>query len=145
MIDSVLVENNVDPATGQDAADHLEIALTNSGTTELTGFEVFYTFTDPTDDLTESYYLALPTDFTIPPAGSRVVHFDDTGAVDHFPENTFSLYHTSVNAHDVEVRSAPTVRPYRRPRSRRTPAAPRTPTNSRSWGTRLAAHWQAML
>jgi len=103
VIDSVLVENNVDPATGQDAADHLEIALTNSGTTELSGFEVFYTFTDPTDSLTESYYLALPTDFTIPAGGSRVVHFDDTGAPDHFPENAFSLYHTSLNALDVEV------------------------------------------
>lgn len=103
VIDSVLVENNVDPATSQDAADHLEIALTNRGTTEVSGFEVFYTFTDPTDDITESYYLALPTDFTIPAGDSRVVHFDDTGAPDHFPENAFSLYHTSLNALDVEV------------------------------------------
>lgn len=103
VIDSVLVENNVDPATGGDAADHLEIALTNTGTTELSGFEVFYTFTDPTDDLTESYYLALPTDFTIPAGDSRVVHFDDTGAPDHFPENAYSLYHTSLNAMEVTV------------------------------------------
>jgi len=103
VIDSVLVENNVDPATGSDAADHLEIALTNTGTVELSGLEVFYTFTDPTDDLTESYYLALPTDFTIPAGSGRVVHFDGTGAPDHFTDNAYSLYHTSVNALDVEV------------------------------------------
>jgi hypothetical protein len=102
-IDSVLVENNVDPATGQDAPDHLEIALTNTGSTELSGFEVYYTFTDPTDDVSESYYLALPTDFTIPPGETRVAHFDGTGAPDHFPDNQFSLYHTSLNAMEVTV------------------------------------------
>ncbi|MDE0804428.1 MAG: hypothetical protein OSA99_14035 [Acidimicrobiales bacterium] len=101
-IDSVLVENNVD-AAGKAVDDHLEVALTNTGSTELAGFEVYYTFTDPTASLTESYYTKLPDTFTIAAGESRVVHFDNTGATDHFPANKFSLYSTSVNELDVEV------------------------------------------
>lgn len=101
-IDSVLVENNVDD-TGKAVDDHLEIALTNTGTADLGGVEIFYTFTDPTAGATESYYAKLPTTFTVPAGGSRVAHFDNTGATDHFPSNDFSLYKTSVNELDVEV------------------------------------------
>lgn len=102
-IDSVLVENNVDPATGADAADHLEIALQNTGSTDLANVEVFTTFTDPTTNTSESYYARLPASFTIPAGGTRIAHFDDTGAVDHFPVNRYSLYATSTNALDVSV------------------------------------------
>ena len=101
-IDSVLVENNED-ADGNAVDDHLEIALTNTGTDPLTGFEVFYTFTDTTTDASESYYAALPDTFTIEPGSSRVAHFDNTGATDHFPTNDFSLYKTSTNAQEVTV------------------------------------------
>ena len=101
-IGSVLVENNVD-AAGQATADHLEIALTNTGTAELSGFEVFYSFTDPTTTTTESYYAKLPETFTIPAGGERAAHFDNTGAVDHFPVSDFSLYYTDTNALDVTV------------------------------------------
>jgi hypothetical protein len=101
-IDSVLVENNVD-AAGKDTSDHLEITLTNTGSVELAGFEVFYTFTDPITNTAESYYTKLPDTFTIPAGGSRVVHFDNTGAQDHFPVNEFSLYATSLDALDVTV------------------------------------------
>ena len=101
-IDSVLVENNVD-SSGSPASDHLEIALTNNGTTELTAFEVFYTFTDPTTSVTENYYAKLPSDFTIPAGGQRTAHFDNTGTPDHFPVNDFSLYYTDTNALDVSV------------------------------------------
>ena len=101
-IDSVLVENNVD-SSGKAASDHLEIALTNTGTTELTAFEVFYTFTDPTTNVTENYYAKLPAGFTIPDGGQRIAHFDNTGAPDHFPVNEFSLYYTDTNALDVTV------------------------------------------
>lgn len=103
VIDSVLVENNVDQATGKDANDHLEITLTNTGATELTGFEVFYTFADSTTGDVENYYAQLPDSFRIPVGGSRVAHFDNSGAPDHFPENDFSLYHTSLNALDITV------------------------------------------
>jgi hypothetical protein len=102
VIDSVLVENNVD-AAGKAADDHLEIALTNTGTTELAGFEVFYTFTDPTDNISESYYTKLPDTFTIAAGAMRVAHFDNSGAPDHFPVNDFSLYRTSANAQEVTV------------------------------------------
>lgn len=101
-IDSVLVENNEDDS-GKAADDHLEIALSNTGTTDLSGFEVFYTITDPTAGTSESYYTKLPTDFSIGAGASRVAHFDNTGAPDHFPDNEFSLYHTSSNELDVTV------------------------------------------
>jgi len=101
-IDSVLVENNED-ADGNAVDDHLEIALTNTSTAELNGFEVFYTLDDPTASVSESYYLALPASFTIPAGSSRVIHFDNTGAPDHFAVNDFSLFTTSVNALDVTV------------------------------------------
>ncbi len=101
-IDSVLVENNED-ASGNAVDDHLEIALTNTGAEPLAGFEVFYTFTDTTTNATESYYAALPDSFTIEPGASRVAHFDNTGAPDHFPTNDYSLYATSTNAQDVTV------------------------------------------
>ncbi len=101
-IDSVLVENNLD-ASGKAASDHLEIALSNIGTTDLGGIEVFYTFTDPTAAAKENYYTKLPADFIVPADGKRIVHFDDTGAPDHFAVNKFSLYYTSTNAMDVSV------------------------------------------
>lgn len=101
-IDSVLVENNED-GDGNAVDDHLEIALTNTGADPLTGFEIFYTFTDTTTNATESYYAALPDTFTIAPGASRVAHFDNTGAADHFPTNDYSLYKTSPNAQEVTV------------------------------------------
>jgi hypothetical protein len=101
-IDSVLVENNVD-AAGNAADDHLEIALSNTGATDLSSFEVYYTFADQTTGATESYYFRLPDSFTIPAGGARTIHFDNTGALDHFPVNKFSLYYTSTNALDVTV------------------------------------------
>lgn len=100
-IDSVLVENNED-AAGNAVDDHLEIALTNTGTTALSGFEAYYTITDPTAGTSESYYAEL-TGFSIPAGGSSTVHFDNTGAADHFPVNQYSLYYTSTNALDLEV------------------------------------------
>jgi hypothetical protein len=101
-IDSVLVENNVD-ASGAATDDHLEIAVTNTGSTALGGFEVYYTFTDPTAGTSEGYYTKLPDTFTIPAGGSRTIHFDNSGAPDHFPVNEFSIYATSLNALDVTV------------------------------------------
>lgn len=101
-IDSVLVENNVD-SSGAAADDHLEIAVTNTGSADLTSFEVYYTFTDSKTSDTESYYSKLPASFTVAPGGSRVIHFDNTGAADHFPTNQYSLYYTDKNALDVTV------------------------------------------
>lgn len=102
-ISSVLVENNVDPATGKDAPDHLEIALANSLTTPLSTVEVYYTFTDPSTGDTEGYYADLGPGFTVPAGGERIVHFDGATGADHFPVNPYSLYATSTNALDVTV------------------------------------------
>lgn len=101
-IDSVLVENNVD-ASGKAAADHLEIAVSNAGTTSLGGFEVFYTITDPTSGKKESYYTRLPANFSVAGGAKRTVHFDNTGSVDHFAVNQYSLYYTSTNPLEVTV------------------------------------------
>ncbi|MCZ3387302.1 MAG: hypothetical protein LH630_10155 [Actinomycetia bacterium] len=102
-IDSVLVENNVNPSDGSAVDDHLEIALSNTGSKTLTGFEIFYTFTDPTAKTSESYYAQLPPSFTISTGEARVAHFDNTGEPDHFPSNKYSLYATSKNGLDVSV------------------------------------------
>ena len=102
VIDEVLVENNID-ASGAAAPDHLEIHLSNTTADDLTGIEIYYTFTDTATGDTEGYYTQLPADVTIPAGGTSVVHFDDTGAPGHFPVNQFSLYATSTNALDVEV------------------------------------------
>jgi hypothetical protein len=101
-IESVLVENNAD-ATGKAVDDHLEIMLANTGTSDLSGVEVYYTFNDQTAQVSESYYATLPDNFTIPAGESRVVHFDSNGLPDHFPVNKFSLYSTSTNGLDVTV------------------------------------------
>ena len=101
-IDSVLVENNVDTA-GKATSDHLEIALANTGATDLSGVEVFYTFTDPATNVTENYYAKLPGEFTIPANGTRAAHFDHTSTTDHFPVSDFSLYYTDANALEVTV------------------------------------------
>jgi hypothetical protein len=101
-IDQVLVENNVDPETGNDAPDHLEIALSNETDRELSGFQVYYEITDTVSGAKEGYCSDL-TGFTIPPGEQRTVHFDTTGAPDHFPDNEFSLYHSSLNEMQVDV------------------------------------------
>jgi hypothetical protein len=98
----VLVENNVDPATGKDAADHLEIQLRNDSAAELSGFVVYYEITDLTTGAKEGYCSAL-AGFTIAPGAERAAHFDNTGQPDHFPDNEFSLYHQSLNEMQVDV------------------------------------------
>ncbi|MHB8671262.1 MAG: hypothetical protein ACYDAD_12035 [Acidimicrobiales bacterium] len=101
-VDSVLVENNVD-AANRPVSDHIEVALHNTGTSQLSGFEVFYTVTDPTAKLSESYYTKLPPTFTIAAGAKQTIHFDNTGAPDHFPVNKFGLFLTSKNALDIKV------------------------------------------
>jgi hypothetical protein len=101
-VDSVHVEDNVN-AAGKAVNDHLEVSLSNTGKTDLSGVEFYYTYTDVTTKVTESYYAKLPDTFIIPAGGKRVAHFDNTGAVDHFPINKFSVYYTSQNALDGSV------------------------------------------
>ncbi len=101
-IDSVLVENNVD-ANGKAASDHLEVALSNTGATDASGIEIFYSIVDDAAGITENYYTKLPADVVVPAGGTRVIHFDKTAAPDHLPVNQFSLYYTSINPLVVSV------------------------------------------
>jgi hypothetical protein len=101
-VDKVLVENNTN-ASGATVDDHLQFDVRNTGSTTLSGFEVFYTFADPASKAKESYFLKLPDTFTVPAGKTRTVDFDNTGAPDHFAVNKFSLYKTSKAALDVTV------------------------------------------
>lgn len=101
-IDSVLVENNVD-AAGKATDDHLEVTVSNTGASPLSGLEFFYTFADPTAKLTENYYAKLPDTVVVPAGGKQVVNFDNSGTPGSVPVNEFSLYATSKNALTVTV------------------------------------------
>lgn len=103
-ITNFMVENNVDPTTNKAAPDHLQIAVQNTGATGLSGFEVYYTFTDTVAKATESYYTKLPASFSIPAGGTKTIHFDNSGQPNHFPVNKFDLYHTSKNALTVTAK-----------------------------------------
>lgn len=107
-ITNFMVENNVDPTTNKVVPDHLQIALKNTGATALSGFEVYYTFTDTVTKATESYYTKLPASFSIPANGATTIHFDDSGQPHHFPVNKFDLYHTSKNALTVTAKVSAT-------------------------------------
>jgi hypothetical protein len=63
---------------------------------------VYYEITDLVTGAKEGYCSAL-TGFTIPAGGDRVVHFDNSGAPDHYPDNEFSLYHSSMSEMQVDV------------------------------------------
>ena len=109
-IRKVLVENNVSPDTGKAVADHLEITLENTSAKPLDQIAIYYTITDKVKGASEAYYAELDG-FTIEPGATRVVHFDDTGAKDHYPVNKYSLYYTSKNPLVVEVTaSSPPVK-----------------------------------
>ncbi|MCP9487499.1 MAG: hypothetical protein MSC30_16750 [Gaiellaceae bacterium MAG52_C11] len=110
-ITKALVENNVSPDTGKAVDDHLEIALRNTSSKPLDRIGVYYRITDPARGVSEGYYTKLDR-VTIDPGASRVVHFDPTGAADHYPVNKYSLYYTDKNALVVDViASARNVKP----------------------------------
>lgn len=94
-IDKVQVENNVD-SHGKDTSDHLEMLVTNTTDSALTGFEVYYSITDLVTDEVEAYYAELPG-FSLAAGQSKPLHFDNSGADGHFRVNPHSLYATSKN------------------------------------------------
>jgi hypothetical protein len=110
-ITKALVENNVSAETGKDVPDHLEIALKNTSSKPLEPVEVYYEIQDDTKGISEGYHAQLDG-FRIEPGKTRVAHFDETGARDHYPVNKYSLYYTDKNELFVEVMaSAPGVEP----------------------------------
>jgi len=104
---SAMVENNVDPATGKDIADRLQITLKNTTSETLSDLEVYYQMKDTTTQATEGYYQQL-TAFSLAPGAEGTVFFDNETGPGHYPENTFSLYRTSANevVFSIEVSAA---------------------------------------
>ncbi len=101
------VEDNVDPATGQAIDDRLQLTLSNSGSTPLTGVEVYYEMTDVVTGAQEAYYQPLDG-LTVPAGGEVTVYFDNQTGAGHYPENQFSLYRSSANEVDFAIQvSAP--------------------------------------
>lgn len=100
------VEDNVDPS-GKAIDDRLELTLKNTGSTPMTGIEVYYGMTDVVTGQTEAYYQKLDG-VTIDPGQETTVYFDNQTGVGHFPENDFSLYRSSTNEVDFAIQvSAP--------------------------------------
>lgn len=100
-IGGLLVENNVD-ANGADVADHLQFKVTNSGTADLTNFDIYTTFTDQTTGDMQSYYRTL-SGFTVEAGETKDIHFDNTGQPGHYSVNPNSAYYTNPNGLTVEV------------------------------------------
>ncbi|MCA9911952.1 MAG: hypothetical protein KC496_01325 [Anaerolineae bacterium] len=100
-IDNILVENNQN-ADGSDAPDHLELTVTNTTTVDITNFDVYYTITDTTTSVVQSYYRTLPG-FTLAAGETGTIHFDNSGEAGHFSVNPNSAYYTDTNELVFEV------------------------------------------
>lgn len=106
-ITKIAVQDNVDPATGKAIGDRLQLTLQNTGSTPLTGLEVYYEMTDKKTGQKEAYYQKLDG-LQIAAGKDSTVFFDGKTGAGHYPENKFSLYRSSKNKVDVTVEvSAP--------------------------------------
>ena len=102
VIVSAIVENNTDPITKIITNDHLEVTLKNIATKDVTQFETYYSVKDLVTHVSDAYYTKL-TGFILKAGESRTFHFDNTGKVDHYRENNYSVYRTSKNAMQFDV------------------------------------------
>lgn len=101
------VEDLVDPATGNAIDDRLMLTLKNTGTTPLTGVEVYYEMTDVVTGAKEAYYQSLDG-LSIPAGQETTVYFDNTTDPGHYPENQFSLFRSSTNEVDFAIQASAT-------------------------------------
>jgi hypothetical protein len=101
-IDRILVEDNPNPNGAGDAPDHLELLLTNTSGADLSDFVIYYTITDETTGVVQSYYRTIP-DFILAVAETTTLHFDNSGEAGHYSVNPNSLYYTSINQRIFEV------------------------------------------
>ena len=99
-IKEALVENNYDYAAKKDATDHLELLVTNSGSTDLSGFSIYYSITDADTGKVEGTFRKLDG-FSVPAGGEARIHFDDGAMAGHFRANPNSIYITSEAAKTV--------------------------------------------
>ena len=78
-------------------ADHLEIALTNTGKDELKSFDIYCTITDKVDNNKEAYYQKLDG-LSIKAGETKTIHFDNkVKEQGHYYGNMNGLYGTSKN------------------------------------------------
>ena len=101
-IKEALVENNYDYAAKKTADDHLELLVTNSGSTELTGLSLYYSFIDADTGKVDGTFRKLDG-FSVPAGGEARIHFDDGTMAGHFRANPNSIYITSQAAKTVTV------------------------------------------
>lgn len=99
---SVKVEDNYDRAAGKDAPDHLEFELRNLATTEVTGFELYYTITEAATGKAESYYRKLDG-LVLSAGGSGALHVDSGEQPGHFRANPNSVLYRTPNGKTVTV------------------------------------------
>jgi hypothetical protein len=101
-IKEALVENNYDYAAKKDATDHLELLVTNSGSTDLTGFSIYYMMKDADTGKVEGTFRKLDG-FTVPAGAEARIHFDDGTVAGRFRANPNSIYITSQAAKTISV------------------------------------------
>lgn len=84
-------------------SDHLEISVTNTGKSDLTNFDIYYTITDKVANKQEAYYQKL-SGLSIKPGETQTVHFDnDVSKPGHYCGNMNGLYGTSSNGLTFDV------------------------------------------
>jgi hypothetical protein len=101
-IDRILVEDNPNPNGAGDAPDHLELNVTNTSGAELSNFDIYYSITDQTTGVVQSFYRTLPA-FSIADGETKTLHLDNSGDEGHYSINPNSLYFTSTNERLFEV------------------------------------------
>lgn len=78
------------------ANDHLEIALTNTGKTDLKNFDTYFTVTDTVTKKQEGYYVKLDG-FTLEAGATKTLHFDNKKGDLHYSGNANGIYGTTTN------------------------------------------------
>lgn len=99
-IKEALVENNYDYAAKKDATDHLELLVTNSGSTALSGFSIYYSIKDAETGKVEGTFRKLDG-FSVPAGGEARIHLDDGAVAGQFRANPNSIYITSQAAKTI--------------------------------------------
>lgn len=104
------VEDNFDPVSKKDMADHLEISLKNPGNS-VQGLQVYYTIKDNSTGKTERYFRNLAA-FRLAAGASAVLHFDHAGSPNpaaqttHFRLNPNAILYKSPNGKTITIQIA---------------------------------------
>jgi Bacterial TSP3 repeat len=99
------VEDNFDPATKKDLADHLELEVKNISNEELKDLTAYYSIRDEGTGKEEAYTVPLKG-LAIKASETAFINFDGSGLPGHFRDNPNSSYRLSENAKLFTVRLA---------------------------------------